>query len=256
MSIGRVIIGITASFEPSGSGGPPGRREGSHVLPEAYVRAVGLAGGTAVILPSGSGGLSAEECLATVDGLILSGGGDVAPLRFGEEPIPALGPVDPIRDEVELALCCAALSFDIPVLAICRGAQVLNVAAGGTVLQDIAAVVPKPLQHQQSAPIWHPSHTIDVVPESLLSQALGATRMAVNSFHHQAVGVVAPGFRAAAHAADGVIEAVESLDRTFVAGVQFHAEGMADTSPEIARLFRAFVAAARRRAEGRAACSG
>ncbi|BAS28670.1 gamma-glutamyl-gamma-aminobutyrate hydrolase family protein [Limnochorda pilosa] len=220
-----------------------------------YLEAVVDAGGLPVALAPVTAGDPPEETarragalLARVDGLLLSGGDDVDPALFGEEPDPRLGWVDPDRDGLEVALARAALQEGRPILAICRGIQVLNVAAGGDVYQDLAQH-PGALQHRQQAPRWHASHAITVRPGSVLARVLGLEgggSLRVNSFHHQAVRRVAPGFRAVAEAADGLVEAIEADgSAAFCLGVQWHPEHMVKRWPAQRGLFRALVEAAR-----------
>lgn len=230
-----------------------GRREDQSqaFLHVAYLEAVAAAGGLPVVLPPlEPGGLDlaqvAAALLARVDGLLLTGGDDLDPRHYGQEPDPRLGWVDPDRDALELALAQEALRRRTPLLAICRGVQVLNVAAGGDLHQDLGEVAR--LQHSQRAPRWHRSHPVRVHPGSRLAQLLDTPggEVAVNSFHHQAVRQVAPGFRAVAHASDGVVEAIERAGEDhFCVGVQWHPEHLVGRWPEQRGLFRGLVEAAR-----------
>ncbi|MCL6522761.1 MAG: gamma-glutamyl-gamma-aminobutyrate hydrolase family protein, partial [Firmicutes bacterium] len=231
---------------------PAGRADGSadaaFHLGADYVRAVEAAGGLPVILPAGEGGARPEEALRGLDGLLLAGGGDLAPALYGETPHPQLGWVDPDRDRWELALARRALASGLPVLGICRGIQVLNVADGGTLYQDLPSQLPEALQHRQQAPRWHQSHTVRVEAESLLARLVGAGELAVNSFHHQAVREVAPGWRVSALAPDGVVEAMERRDLPFALGIQFHAENLFARDRRFLGIFRGLVEAAAARA--------
>lgn len=235
----RPLIGIVA--------GQHSTREGvvRLGLPRAYVSALEMAGGVPVIIPLVEDTRLADTYLQPLDGLLLAGGGDVDPARFGEEPIPQLGSVDPERDALEIALAEKALAADLPVLGICRGIQVLNVAAGGTLYQDLPSQVPHALKHDQSAPRWYPCHDVRLEPDSMLARLFQAETLRVNSFHHQAVRVVAQPFRVAAKAKDAVIEAMESRAHTFVVGVQWHPECMVERYPVQRLLFTAFVKAAK-----------
>lgn len=215
--------------------------EGVHSISETYVRAIRVAGGMPILLPPTFDGPTRDGYIALVDGLLLSGGGDVAPAHFGEDPVPGLRDVDPLRDDFELRLCRAALEADKPVLAICRGAQVLNVASGGGMVQDIATSVPGALQHTQRAPGWHASHAVDLDPTSRLASIAGSDRIFVNSFHHQSASDVVEPFRAVAKTSDGVIEAIESTRHRFAMGVQWHPEHVADHDPVAMALFERFV---------------
>jgi putative glutamine amidotransferase len=239
------IIGITAKWEYASSSGDPSRVDGTHLLPETYVRSVRAAGGLPVLLPATFDSDACAEYLSLCDGILFSGGGDVNPALFGEEPTRSLGTVDPLRDAFERNLCQEALALDIPIFAICRGVQLLNVAAGGTLIQDIPSSFPNALQHAQKSPLWHPSHAITLEPDTLLYRLLGVPSLYVNSFHHQAVGVVAPGFRVSARSSDGIVEAIESTRHRFALGVQFHPEGSGDRDPKMRALFAGFVEEAR-----------
>lgn len=256
MSLGP-IIGITAGSARTGE------QAESCALPLAYVRAVERAEGIPVVLPV-QRPERASAILPVLHGLLLSGGGDIDPRLFGEEPRPGLGRIDPERDAWELALVRAALAAGLPLLAVCRGMQVLNVAAGGTLYQDIPRELPAALKHVQDAPRWHPTHSVRILPGSRLAALLGLTQengieVPVNSFHHQAVRQVAPGLQAVAIARDGVIEAIEAVGDTgetgtpgrFVVGVQWHPEGMWERHPALLGLFAGVAAAARRRMEAR-----
>jgi putative glutamine amidotransferase len=188
---------------------------------------------------------------------------DVDPAHYGEDPHPKLGKVDPSLDQAELALARWALADGLPVLGVCRGIQTLNVAAGGTLYQDLESQYPGALFHACSPPDYprtHRAHTIAVEPGSRLAGILGAREVSVNSRHHQAVKDLAPGFAETARAPDGVIEGIEAgharpgrgisaRDRGFAVGVQWHPESLAAEDPQMLALFGALVGAA---AEGRA----
>lgn len=231
------VIGITSSYD---------RGTDRTTLSRYYIEAVAAAGGLPLVIPCLLPESAVPAIFASIDGLVLSGGVDVDPLLFGEEPLPAQGEICPERDRLELALTQQALERDMPILAICRGVQLLNVAAGGTVVQDIASALPNPLKHDQEAPKWYGTHTLNVLPTSQLASIWGE-KIVLNSFHHQAVGQVAEGFIATAWATDGVIEAIESPGHRFVLGVQSHPECMWDQENRILQLFKRFVEAASHR---------
>lgn len=236
----RPRIGITCGL--SGEGRP------AFTVKEAYVRAVFTAGGLPILLPPVGDGLTleppVEAWLEGLDGLLLPGGGDVDPVFFGEEPRPGLGDVEPERDVLELALVQAALAAGLPILGVCRGCQVLNIAAGGSVYQDLPGELPGVLKHRQAAPMWYPTHLVQVEPGSRLAQLLGVTELRVNTSHHQAVKRVAPGWVVTARAADGVVEGIELPKHPFALGVQWHPEAMVERDPVQRRLFAALVEAA------------
>ena len=210
-------------------------------LPPAYCRRVEEAGGIPVLIPPGH--RSAREIWLHLHGLLLPGGGDIAPLFFGEEPRPGLGEVDPDRDQLELALVNEALRRDRPVLGICRGMQIINVAAGGSIIQHLSGE--HYLQHSQRSPRCKPSHTVRILPVTRLASLLGEGVMAVNSFHHQAVAGLGAGLRESALAPDGVIEALESVNHRFIVAVQWHPESLDHPAGRI--LFQALVSAAARK---------
>jgi putative glutamine amidotransferase len=207
----------------------------SRATPEqrrAYVGALEAQGARVVEVETGVG----EPRIEGLDGLLLSGGGDIDPVLFGRARHPKTGNVDAARDEFELCLTREAMASGLPVLGICRGAQVLGVAFGGNLTQDIPDLVPNARQHSDN------SHEVRVVVDSLLGRILGSERLEVNSFHHQANGIPGGELRAVAWSDDNVIEAIEAPEPGFVLGVQWHPERMAD--PIQARLFAAFAAAA------------
>lgn len=217
---------------------------------QAYLSAVIAAGGVPVLLPLGLDEPRLLRALDCADGLLLTGGVDIAPALFGEEPHPKLGTVDTERDTAEMALAKRALETGIPLLAICRGIQVLNVAAGGTLVQDIASQVPDALKHDCFYPAYprdHIAHAIEIAPDSRLAAIVGQNaNVPVNSLHHQSIKAVGAGLRVAATSPDGIIEAVEGTGDAWVVGVQWHPEELVADRPDMRALFRAFVEAASR----------
>ncbi|HID56119.1 TPA: gamma-glutamyl-gamma-aminobutyrate hydrolase family protein [Candidatus Poribacteria bacterium] len=210
-----------------------------------YINAIEQAGGLPIVIPVFEEMALAETYIGMIDGLLLSGGGDISPHLFGEEPHQKLGAVDLERDLVEMELTKLALERDLPIFAICRGIQVLNVAAGGTLYQDLSQHSGEVLKHRQRAAGWYGSHTIKVAEGSLLYKIVGKSTIYVNSYHHQAVKMPAEGFVVSATSLDGIVEAIESPQHRFVIGVQFHPEMMWRRHPEAAALFRSFVEACR-----------
>ena len=209
-----------------------------------YVESVKRAGGHPVLLRNSD---DAGAVVESLDGLLLTGGLDVDPALYGE-PTHATTHTAPDRDRFEVPLSKAAVAHDLPVLAICRGVQVLNVALGGTLYQDLPSEFPNALPHYFRAPAFprdHPGHTIQVEEESLLARCLGTPLVEVNSRHHQAPRQIAPGLKIVARAPDGVIEALELDDHPFALGVQWHPENLQAQAP-MRGLFEQFVEAARR----------
>jgi putative glutamine amidotransferase len=185
------------------------------------------------------------DALDGCDGLLLTGGVDVDPAAYGERPHPTVE-IDPVRDAYELALARLALERDLPVLAICRGVQVLNVAAGGTLVQDIPSALEEPLQHTVTEPRHAIAHDVRVAAGTLLADLLdGKSSVPVNSRHHQAIKRAAAGFVVSATAPDGIVEAIEKPAASFCLGVQWHPENFWRTG-EFRGLFEGFVSAAAR----------
>ncbi|NPV30347.1 MAG: gamma-glutamyl-gamma-aminobutyrate hydrolase family protein [Firmicutes bacterium] len=209
-----------------------------------YIEGIEREGGSPLLLPPVRDEALIKAYAELIDGLLLSGGGDLHPLYFGEEPHWKLGEVSPERDHFEVRLIQEILATGKPVLGICRGIQVLNAALGGTLYQDLQSQLPHSLQHQQEAPRRHPTHKIRVLENSRLARVLGTTELRVNSLHHQAVKDVAPGVQAVAWAEDGVIEGIEAPDYSFLVGVQWHPEALRETDKASAALFRALIEAA------------
>ena len=196
--------------------------------PLTYIESVIRAGGVPLVIPVTSDKELLSRILDTVDGVIMTGGEDIDPLKwYGEEPLPAQGEIVPERDEFDITLIRMTVERGIPLLGICRGHQLLNVAFGGTLYQDIPSQVrsTNPIKHSQRAPRYYGTHMITIENGSLLNKQIGVDKVAVNTFHHQAVKDVAPGFKITARASDGVVEAIEKIGSDKVFGVQFHPEG-------------------------------
>ena len=215
-----------------------------------YVEAVAEAGGVPVVLPPVAGARAPQDLLDGMDGLLLSGGSDLDPGYYGEEPVPELGVTIPERDAFEIALLEHALRRKIPIFGICRGMQILNVALGGTLYQDLPSQMDHMvlLGHRQETPRWQPTHEVEVDGGSKIAEILGTDELKVNSYHHQAMKDLASGLVAVACSPDGVIEAIESSDlsKRWMMGVQWHAEAMRDAGPEHRKLFEAHTSAAER----------
>lgn len=213
------------------------------LMARVYIQRLEVAGAAPIIIPL----LQEEQALRTLyerlDGLFLAGGVDVDPAYYGEEPHPKLGTVNRERDRVEITLLRWALEDELPILAVCRGIQVLNVAAGGTLYQDIEAQVPAAIRHQywQIKPRDYRAHDVTIEPDSKLAELMGACAIGVNSMHHQAIKDVASGFRVTARAVDGVVEGIERTDGHFTLGVQWHPEALADQDSAMQALFDSFV---------------
>jgi putative glutamine amidotransferase len=238
----RPIIGVTTSISV-------GQYPERAFVNTSYLRAVQGAGGIPMLLPPQLDAGSRGELWRRVHGLLLTGGADLDPARFGETPHPTVYDVSAERDELELSLTGQALAAELPVFAICRGLQVLNVALGGSLVQDIPSEVGTAIAHGQKEKRHEATHTVTVSGETKLCGVLGAHDLRVNSFHHQSVRKLGRGLRDVAWAPDGVIEAVELPEAAgLVLAVQWHPEELVDHDPAAANLFRALVDAAANRA--------
>lgn len=245
----RPLIAVTTSelrrpedIEPR-SQGEPAKLEVA--LAQVYPDAIERAGGIPVIVPLlRPDGI--EALLARVDGVCLPGGPDVEPSVYGAEPHPELGPTEPRVDQMELALLRAADRLSLPVLGICRGMQVLNVARGGTLHQHLPEIVGDHVQHRQPDPGDIPTHRVEIAPHSRVRAALGGPALEVNSFHHQAVQTLGQDLVATAWAEDGTIEAIEATGDRLVIGVQWHAEGLEAHGPLFDLLVAEAIVAAER----------
>src|SRR4051812_6952051 len=207
----------------------------------AYLEAVEAAGGIPVILaPLPARRL--EAIIDRLDGICLSGGPDIEPGCYGSQPHAELGPTEPEVDLFELGLARTARRRGLPLLAICRGMQVLNVARGGTLVQHLPDLSDE-IRHRQADPASQTTHDVALVADSRLARMAGSERIAVNSFHHQAIDALGGGLVPVGWADDGVIEAVEVPGEPFTIGVQWHAECLTDR-PEQARLFMGLIDAA------------
>jgi putative glutamine amidotransferase len=237
----RPLIGIFTSERHPGKLGTLQRcDEGAPAkemrLGTTYLRAIEAGGGLPVVLAPDEPEL-AVALIERLDGLCLAGGPDLDPLGYGAaERHEKLGETDRVVDAAELALARAAEARGLPLLGICRGAQAMNVARGGTLHQHLDG-------HRQTHSATEPAHAVDVAPGSYLAALTGGGSVAVNSFHHQAVDRLGAGLRVAATAPDGTVEAIEDPSRPFFLGVQWHAEGMVERAEHLA-LFEALVAAA------------
>ena len=214
----------------------------------AYASSIAMAGGRPILIPVFEDYTEAAAYADLLDGLVITGGDeDLDPHLYGENPIPALQAILPQRDLWEFALLRAFLEANKPVLGICRGAQVINAARGGTIYQDLDTQFDNVLGHFPKKTAMHQLwHDVEFEPGSRMHRIFGTDKLRVNSFHHQAVKDPAPGFKVTARAPDGVIEAIESEDHGFVVGVQWHPEALAEKHPEFLKLFEATVRACQR----------
>jgi len=247
----RPVIGVPASFD---------YEKGAQLMSETYLAALREAGALPLILPLGGGEEAVEGAIAAwaerCDGLLLSGGPDIDPARYGEPTLTSCGALSPLRDEMELPLAKRMVALDKPVLGICRGIQTLNVSLGGTLVQDIPTLFTRDiaLQHAQNAPRWHATHPVTFTGEGRLftmfreAGLLNAKQMTeefeimVNTLHHQCLARLGEGLKVVAYAPDGVPEAVEHATARCTVGVQWHPEEMTSHHEHARRLFAWFVA--------------
>jgi putative glutamine amidotransferase len=236
----RPYIGISCGTFRDRDWCPP-----AHFLRKTYTDAIVAAGGVPLIIPVIDDLGVLRALYDRVDGILISGGGDIDPHKYGEAPLPGLGPTDPARDDIELPLASWAVEDGKPLLGICRGSQVINVALGGTLYQDIPSQIHTSLVHDSSftRQDWtYMAHDLRLDPGSKLAQVFGTTSFYTNSLHHQSLKAIAPGLHAVGWAPDGVVEAIEGNNGHFLFGIQCHPEalqGAADVRWQA--LFQLFV---------------
>jgi putative glutamine amidotransferase len=242
MSTSLPLIGC-ASYRRTAVDTPP---FDVYALMPNYTEAVSAAGGIPIMIPLGLSEAELSEIVRRVDGLLLPGGGDIAPALYGSEENGTMWGIDEERDRTEYFLTRAAVAAQKPLLAICRGCQMFNVALGGTLWGDIATQKEGAIRHDyfRTHPRSFLSHTVEIAPDSRLHQHLGKTSSWVNSLHHQGVRQLAPGLAATAVAPDGLIEGVELPDHPFAIGVQWHPECLVADDPDMRSLFSGLVSAA------------
>lgn len=241
----RPVIGIATQTLAA----VPGERPQCWVMGRSYIEELRKVGAIPWIIPLiPHDPETLLHIFDRLDGVFITGGVDVDPSHYGESKLPLCGVTDPDRDTVEIALLRHALDRNLPILAVCRGIQILNVTCGGTLYQDVTAQVPAAMKHDYFPTPEQPSrkflaHDINVKSNSRLGRILGDAVVPVNSMHHQAIKDLAPNLAPTAYAADGIIEAVESLDERYLIAVQWHPEELTETHPGMARLFTTFAEA-------------
>lgn len=215
--------------------------QGKHIFNSPYIHAIELTGGIPLLLPATGTKAYAETYIRLIDGLLLPGGVDVNPLRYGEDPVRQVTYLSDELDELELELIRLAVQQNKPVFGICRGMQLINVAFGGTLYQDLPSEYPNCIGHSQDMAIRSQlTHRVKLSHGSLTASVLGKTELCVNSYHHQAVKDIAPGFVVSGKAFDGVVEAIENPEQN-IWGVQWHPEELVDDYPDFQKLFRHLV---------------
>ncbi|MXQ53676.1 gamma-glutamyl-gamma-aminobutyrate hydrolase family protein [Shimazuella alba] len=221
--------------------------EKKYYVNKDYIQSIVQAGGIPFVISNINDPLMIQKMVRSCDGLLLTGGEDVDPNHYGEEPLPQIGVIVPERDELELHVVRLFLQQNKPIFAICRGCQLLNVAFGGDLYQDIPSQTASIINHEQKAPRGYPYHSIKVFAQSLLYRILQQEKIRVNSYHHQAAKTIREPLRVCAIADDGIVEAIESSIHDFVLGVQWHPEGMAIVHDKYAQmLFDAFIHASQK----------
>lgn len=233
----RPIIGITAGHSRNEYG------QSTILLADAYLQAILGAGGIPVLVPASIAGVDDASVYSKLDGILFSGGGDIAPVRFGGEPHPRIADVDAPRDELELALLQRAVADGKPFLGICRGFQLVNVGLGGTLYTHLPDQFVGALHHDNPGDKRHDLvHEVELERQSRLGEIVETVHLAVNSHHHQGLKDLAPGLRATGHTKDGLIESVELGDHPFGLAVQWHPEWLTDMD-STRKLFHRFVQA-------------
>lgn len=229
----KPLVGITC-----------GGNKAVSTMENSYVRAVLAAGGIPVLLPCTTDPAAVREIAARLDAIIFTGGEDVNPARYGEAPLPQLGTVNNLRDTSDFEYASAVLGTRIPVMAICRGSQLINVACGGSLYQDLPSQ--KGVVHTQAPPVSEPMHEVVLETDSILYGLMKCQTLRVNSTHHQAVKRIGNGLRITAMSKDGIIESYQNTGkRQIIIGIQFHPEEMTESHEEWNEVFRWFIAKAR-----------
>ncbi len=233
------MIGITASLRRFPH---EDKHESEYFyLYEPYISAIHDAGGVPVIIPVGLGPRYTGRVLELIHGLVLSGGGDIDPNRYGDLLTTKLRRVEPKKDETEIEIFNLAFSRNIPILGICRGAQLMNVALDGTLYQDIITQMRMAINHDAEFPPSEPSHVVTIEKDTKLYKILGESAIWTNSRHHQGIKLHGKGLTVSAKASDGLIEGIEHPNKKWVIGVQWRPESMAKIDKLQAKLFKAFV---------------
>lgn len=221
-----------------------GLTENRQFVTNAYIQSVRYSGGLPLIVPLVKSNTAISEYISLCDGFLFCGGEDITPLLFGQEPLDKLGKTDITLDIFQLRFMQNVLSSGKPILTICRGMQLLNVACGGTICQDISLKQKDCINHMQHSARKDISHKVIVKSGSLLHRLVGKI-VFTNSFHHQAIDLLGKGLTASAHTSDGIIEGIELTDYSFAVGVQWHPEAMYRSTPAMRKLFSSFIHASR-----------
>lgn len=215
------------------------------VLNRQYIKPLEELGALPLVLPSVDSPEIIDEFTKLCDGFLFTGGKDVEPLRYGEQVSAECGVIQKYRDSLELSVFESALKTGKPILGICRGSQLINVALGGSLYQDIPSEIPSEISHRQTEGKFAPSHSVKIVKDTPLHALIGADEMAANSFHHQAIKLLGGGLEAMAYAPDGIIEAIYYTDERYLRAYQWHPERLYGTDEYNSLIFRDFIEAAK-----------
>jgi putative glutamine amidotransferase len=242
------LIALTADFSGPEQAGLKTDQEPTFSLASRYCDAIQNAGGLPIIIPHSQSRTQIRHIMQRVDGLLISGGGfDIDPSYYGEQPITQLGKIKAQRTFTEMESIALGLQRDLPMLGICGGAQAINVALGGSLYQDIATQLPNAREHQQK---HSNGHVIELLRGTLLHKIFKRQKMKVNTTHHQAIRDPGKGLVINATASDGIVEGIESTKHSFVLGVQWHPEVLAQRSPAHRKIFSSFIAICKRLQRG------
>ncbi len=234
MEKARPLIGITPWYDYD---------KKTTYIKDGYCEGVNRAGGLGMLIPMTVDGNVVDGIMARCDGFLISGGPDVDPKYYGEKNLPFNQDISPYRDLLEIHIIKKAIELNKPLLGICRGIQLMNVAMGGSLYQDIYSQIKdrELVKHSQTAPKWYPTHNISIEMGSRILDIFGKQTVGVNSFHHQAIKEVAPGFAVSSRAEDGIIESIEYANHIFAVGVQWHPELMWRKDEAFLSLFEELV---------------
>ena len=227
----RPIVGVLAEID----------NELSTRVQNPYIHAIEKSGGTPILLPYVGDGRAIEHLVDICDGFFFTGGADIDPKRYGEEARENIGDIRAHRDEFEFRVFQRVVKTSKPILAICRGAQLVNIALGGTLYQDIPSELHTKISHRQSEPKFSPSHDVKIISNTPLHEMMGAEQIRANSFHHQAMKTLGKGLEIMAVAEDGIIEAVYSLGEQYVRAYQWHPERLFEADGQNRMIFEDFI---------------
>jgi len=227
----KPIIGILAEVD----------NDLTTTVKNTYIKAITASGGAPILLPYTTDDESIDRFIEICDGFLFSGGADIEPERYREPPSPFCGITRPYRDELDFKTFHNVMATYKPILAICRGAQLVNVALGGTLYQDIPSEYKTEMLHRQAEPVTSPSHEVNVIPNTPLYSLTGKTRITANSFHHQAIKKLADGCKIMATADDGIIEAIYLSEKQYLRAYQWHPERLCDINDDNRMIFEDFI---------------